>query len=221
MRVVIFGASGMVGKGVLLECLDDARVASVLAVGRSSCGVRHDKLTELLHDDFEHWDAVRDLFAGCDACFYCLGVTSAGTAEADYRRITRDYTVAAANAVLAAAPQAVFCFVSGAGADSTERSRVMWARVKGEAENAVLGMPFRAAYVFRPSLIQPVRGVRSRTGWYTAFYTVAAPFLPLMLRIAPGHVTTSARVGRAMLDVAIRGHPERVLHSRDINRLTA
>ena len=211
----------MVGKGVLLECLDDARVVSVLAVGRSVCGVRHAKLTELPHADFEHWDAVRDRFAGCDACFYCLGVTSAGTTEAVYRRITYDYTVAAANAVLAAAPQAVFCFVSGAGADSTERSRIMWARVKGEAENAVLRMAFRGVYVFRPSLVQPVRGVRSRTGWYTAFYTIAAPFLPLMLRLAPAHVTTSSRVGRAMLDVAARGFPERVLHSRDINRLTA
>jgi uncharacterized protein YbjT (DUF2867 family) len=207
----------MVGRGVLLECLDDARVTTVLAVGRAPCGVTHPKLEELQHADFLNWDAVAARFAGADACFYCLGVTSAGTSEADYTRITYDFAVAAASEVATASPSCVLCFVSGAGADSSERSRVMCARVKGRTENAMLRLPFRHVHVFRPSVIQPLRGVRSRTKLYAVFYAMTGPLLSLLLRIAPAWVTTTVRLGRAMIEVALSGHQSRILESRNIN----
>jgi uncharacterized protein YbjT (DUF2867 family) len=181
--------------------------------------VTHAKLSERRHTDFERWDSAADGLAETDACFYCLGITSAGTPDDVYHRVTHDYAVALATALCAASPQCAFCFVSGAGADSTERSRTMWARVKGKTENAILRLPFRRAHVFRPSLIQPLRGVRSRTGLYAAFYVATAPLLPLLLRFAPGFVTTTVRLGRAMITVAVEGHRARVLGSREINDL--
>ena len=219
MKVVIFGATGMVGAGVLHECLADPRVSSVLVVGRNSCGVAHTKLEEILHADFFDYGAIQGRFAGGDACFFCLGVSSAGMKEADYRRLTYDLTLAAAKAVLAGAGRPVFCYVSGAGTDSTERGRMMWARVKGATENALLKLPFRAAVMFRPGYIQPLRGIRSKTRLYQAIYDVVGPLYPLLRRIAPRHVTTTTALGRAMIEVADSGAPKAILESDDINRL--
>ena len=219
MRVVIFGASGMVGRGVLLECLDDAGVRAVTAVGRSACVDSHPKLAELLHYDFFHYSAVEVSLAGCDACFFCLGVSSAGMREAAYSRLTLDLTLAAAEAVLRASPAAVFCYVSGSGTDSTEKGRSMWARVKGRTENRLLAMPFRAVYMFRPGYIQPLRGIRSKTALYRAAYNVLGPFFPIWQALAPDAVTTTVKVGRAMIRVAGDGYPTRVLETRDINAL--
>ncbi len=219
MRVIIFGASGMVGRGVLLECLDEARVTAVTAVGRSTCGDSHPKLTELLHRDFFDYSAVEASLAGCDACFFCLGVSSVGMGEAAYSRLTLDLTLAAAEAVLRASPEAVFCYVSGAGTDSTERGRSMWARVKGRTENRLLAMPFKAAFMFRPGYIQPRKGIRSKTALYRAAYTALGPFFPIWQALAPAAVTTTDKVGRAMIRVARDGYPTRVLETRDINAL--
>lgn len=219
MKVVLFGATGMLGSGVLLECLDSPRVDSVLVIGRSSTGVSHAKIRETLRSDFSEFDSIRDEFVGADACFFCLGVSSAGMKEDDYRRLTYDITLAAANAMLRVSPQLTFIYVSGEGTDSTERGRSMWARVKGKTENELLAMPFKAAYMFRPGFIQPLRGVRSKTSFYQFFYDVFVPLYPLLRRIIPKHVTTTVNIGRAMIEVAAEGYPRRILGSSDINFL--
>jgi uncharacterized protein YbjT (DUF2867 family) len=221
VRVAIFGASGMVGGGVLLECLDDPRVDSVLVVGRTPTGIRHGRLEEVIHADFFDYAALRSRLAGLDACFFCLGVTSAGKTEPEYTRLTYDLTLAAARAIVEASPGAVFVYVSGVGTDSTERGRVMWARVKGRTENALLALPFRGAYMFRPGFIQPLRGLRSKTALYQAFYDVLGPLFPLARKLFPRHVVTSVEVGRAMIRLAAQGDAKKILDPADIGRLAA
>ncbi len=219
MRVLLFGATGMVGSAALLECLDDPGVAAVTAVSRRPSGRSHPKLAEDVVADLFRLDAIRPALAGADACFFCLGVSSAGMSEAAYTRVTHDLTLSVANALLASGARPVFCYVSGAGTDSTGRGRSMWARVKGRTENDLLALPFRAAYMLRPGFIQPQRGVRSRTPLYQAFYTVLAPVAGLLPRLLPGLATTSAAVGRALIRLAAEGYPRPVLETRDINRL--
>ena len=220
MNVVVFGATGMVGAGVLTECLADPRVRSVLVMGRRPCGLAHPKLREVIREDFFGYaDATRDL-KGLDACFFCLGVSSAGMTEAAYARVTYDLTLAAAEALLALNPGLTFCYVSGEGTDSTERGRFMWAQVKGRTENQLLRMRFKG-YAFRPGFIQPLKGVRSKTKLYQAVYAVAGPLFPLLRRLFPAHVTTTENVGRAMIEVAARGYASRVLGNPDINALAA
>jgi uncharacterized protein YbjT (DUF2867 family) len=219
MKVVLFGATGMVGSGVLLECLDSLRVDSVVAVGRSGTGVSHPKLREVLHSDFLEFKTIRAEFAGADACFFCLGVTSLGMKEADYRRITHDVTLAAANVLLAESPQLTFIYVSGDGTDSTERGRMMWARVKGKTENDLLAMPFKAAYMFRPGFIQLLRGARSKTAAYRIMYDVTGWLYPVLNALLPSHTTTTVAVGRAMIEVAADGYPKKILGSREINEV--
>ena len=218
MKVLLFGASGMVGAGVLIECLADPRVETVLSVGRRPCGVTHPKLREIVRADLSDLREVAGELADLDACFFCLGVSSAGMGEAEYRRVTYDLTLAAATLVAERNTRPVFCYVSGEGTD--ERGRAMWARVKGRTENALFAMPL-AAYAFRPGFIQPLKGVRSKTRLYQAFYDVAAPLWPLIRRLAPRHVTTSEAVGRAMIAVAAGGYARRVLENPDINALGA
>lgn len=220
MKVIIVGASGMVGKSVLLECLEHADTAAVLAIGRSSCGVTHPKLKELVHPDLFDLGPVSGELAGYDACFYCLGVSAAGKTEEAYRRITVDLTMAIIEPIVAANPAICICFVSGQGTDSSGTSRVMWARVKGEAENALLAMRIDA-YMFRPGFIQPLKGVRSKTFAYRILYALAGPLIPLLRRVFPGSMTTSVEVARAMI-VAVRlGYHKRTLETADINALAA
>ena len=216
---MIFGATGMVGMGALLECLDDARVQSVLVVGRSSCGVRHAKLTEVLHQDFFNYGALAERFRDRDACFFCLGVSSAGMDEPKYHRLTYDLTLAAAQAMATANKRMTFCYVSGQGTDSSERGRSMWARVKGQTENALLRLPFKSAYMFRPGLIQAMRGVRSKTKLYNAMYAVFGFLVPVLRSLFPNHVTTTVIVGRALINVAANGYSKPHLETRDINAL--
>jgi uncharacterized protein YbjT (DUF2867 family) len=220
VKVVVFGATGMVGQGVLRECLLDPGVDGVLVVARTPTGVRHDKLREVVHDDFDDFSAVREEFAGLDACFFCLGVSAAGMSEAAYRHLTYDVTLAAAKQLAGLNPAMTFVYVSGAGTDSTERGRVMWARVKGATENALLALPFHA-YAFRPGYIQPMNGARSRTGWYRAMYALTTPLFPLLRRLAPDRVTTTEAMGRAMLSVARHGWQGRVLETDGINAAAA
>ena len=217
MKAIVFGATGMVGQGVLRECLLDDGVEQVLTVGRSATGQQHPKLKELVVPDLTDYSAVRAELGGYDACFFCLGVASAGMAEEAYTRITCDIPVAAARTLAALNPRMTFVHVSGTGADSSERSRVMWARVKGRAENAILAMPFKAAYVFRPAFIQPLHGIRSRTRLYRVFYAIGGPLFPLLKRLFPGKVTTTEQMGRAMIAVARHGAARRVLEQPDIN----
>jgi uncharacterized protein YbjT (DUF2867 family) len=217
MRVLLFGATGMVGQGVLRECLLDPDVQSVLSVGRSATGQRHVKLRELVHRDFLDFSPIESELAGFDACFFCLGVSSAGMKEEDYRRVTYDFTMAAARTLARLNPNMTFVYVSGMGTDSSERGRTMWARVKGQTENALLRMPFQAAYMFRPGVIVPLHGIKSRTALYRIPYMLMAPLLPLLEAAFPKYVTTTERLGRAMIHVAKQGAAKAVLESSDIN----
>jgi uncharacterized protein YbjT (DUF2867 family) len=217
MKVVLFGATGMVGKGCLRECLIDADVESVLAVGRSPTGQRHARLREILHDNFLDFSGIESQLAGFDACFFCLGVSSVGMSEERYRHLTYDITLAAARTLAKLNPGMVFIYVTGRGTDSTEQGRLMWARVKGKTENDLLKLPFKAAYMFRPAGIQPLHGIKSKTAWVQAIYVAAAPLLSLLNRVAPKYMTTTEQVGRAMIRVARDGFPRPVLESEDIN----
>ncbi len=219
MRVILFGGTGMVGQGVLRECRLDADVREVVSVVRAPTGQTNPKLREIVHRDFYDFSSIGDQLTGFDACFFCLGSTSVGKTEAEYTRITYDITVAVGTALVVRNPTMTFVFVSGAGTDSTENGRQMWARVKGKAENAILSMPFKASYMFRPGLIQPMHGVKSKTALYRIPYLLLAPFVPLLRRAFPQYVTTTEQMGRAMLAVAKRGAPTRILESADINKL--
>jgi len=216
MNVLIFGATGMVGQGVLRESLLEAAVTSVVTVGRSATGLRDDKLHEIVGADLAKLS--RGL-TGFDACFFCLGVSSVGMSEAAYTRITYDLTMEIAQALAATNSGMTFVYVSGAGTDSTEKGRSMWARVKGRTENALKRLPFPAAYMFRPAAIVPMHGVRSKTRLYRAIYAVLNPVTPLLRSVFPNAFTTTEQVGRAMLAVAEHGYPRAVLETRDINRL--
>ena len=216
MKVILFGATGMVGRGCLRECLLDTGVESVLAVGRSPTGQRHAKLREIQHDDFLDYSGIESQLAGFDACFFCLGVSSVGDEER-YRHLTYDITLAAATTLSKLNPQMVFIYVTGRGTDSTEQGRLMWARVKGKTENDLLKLPFKAAYMFRPAGIQPLHGIKSKTAWVQGIYVAAAPLLSLLNRVAPKYMTTTEQVGRAMIRVARDGYPKPVLESEDIN----
>jgi len=219
VRVVIFGATGMVGSGVLLECLDDARVESVLVVGRNATGVHHPKVTEIVHGDFFSFDSLKARFGDRDACFFCLGVSSVGMKEADYHRLTYDLTLAAARVLVAANPAMTFCYVTGQNTDSTEQGSSMWARVKGKTENALLRLGFKSAYMVRPGYIQPLRGARSKTGWYQAFYNVLGPFYPVFRLVFPRYVTNTAELGRVMLELAANGYERPIIETPDIHEL--
>ena len=211
----------MVGGGVLNECLQDARVESVVTIGRSATGRTHPKLREIVQSDLFRYPGLEPTFREAHACFFCLGVSAAGLREPEYTRLTYDLTLAAATAMATVNPGLTFCYVSGAGTDSTERGRIMWARVKGRTENALLALPFKAAFMFRPGFIQPVDGVRSKTGWYQAFYRVTGPIFPLVRKLFPRMTTTTRNLGRAMIEVAFAGHRSRIVDSPDINELAA
>ena len=218
MRVVLFGATGMIGQAVLRECLLDPAVSEVLAVGRTPTGKEDAKLRELVRADLYDLTPVADELTGFDACLFCLGVSSAGMSEADYRRVTHDLTLSAARLLASRNPGLTFVYVSGAGTDSTGQGRTMWARVKGQTENALLDLPIKA-YMFRPGIIQPRHGVRSRTRLYAAFYAVGRPLFPLLRLVIPKLVTASDRLARSMLHVASSGASKRILETPDINAL--
>src|SRR5262252_814526 len=221
MKVLLFGATGMIGQGVLRQALIDSGVEKLLVVGRTPTG-RHDpKLRELVVADVSDLSTVEPELAGFDACLFCLGVSSAGMQEPRYTQLTYDLTLAVATTLARLTPGMTFVFVSGAGSDSTERGRLMWARVKGRTENALLRMPFKAAYMFRPGVVQPMHGVRSRTAGYRLLYSVTAPLLPLLRRMFPNQILTTEEMGWAMLNAARHGAPTRVLESRDIHHLAA
>jgi uncharacterized protein YbjT (DUF2867 family) len=217
MNVILFGASGMVGQGVLRECLLDPDVEKILSIGRSRTGLQHAKLREIVHQDIANLAPIEDQLRGYDACFFTLGVSSAGMKEADYRRITYDLTLGAARTLAALNPEMTFIYVSGMGTDSAGRS--MWARVKGETENALLRLPFKAAYMFRPGFIQPLHGIKSKTALYRIPYAILGPFNSLFLKFFPKYATTTEVLGRAMIKAARQGAPKKVLESQDINAL--
>ena len=221
MKVIVFGATGMVGQGVLRECLRDGDVTEVLTVGRSATGQQHPKLRELVHKDFLDFSAVEKDITGYDACFFCLGVSSIGMDAERYRHLTYDITLAAARPLARLNPGMTFVYVTGASTDSTEQGRMMWARVKGKTENDLLKLPFKAAFMFRPGAIQPLHGVRSKTAWVQALYVMTGPLLSFLHQVAPNYVTTTEELGRAMLSVAKRGYPKPILEMEDIHKAGA
>lgn len=219
MKVILFGATGMVGQGVLRECLLDGDVEKVLGVGRTPVGRQHEKLQEIVHSDLYDLSPLEYRLSGYDVCFFCLGVSAAGMSEEAYRRVTYDLTVSVATLLAKLNPSMTFVYVSGAGTDSTERAHMMWARVKGKTENALLQIPFKAAYMFRPAYIQPLHGIRTKTKWYGMLYAVMAPLYPMWKSLLPKYVTTTECIGRAMLKVAKRGASTHVVENSEINKL--
>jgi uncharacterized protein YbjT (DUF2867 family) len=219
MTVILFGATGMVGQGILRECLLDPDVEQILSIVRAPSGQHDAKLHELIHINFFDYSAIEPQLTGFDACFFSLGVSSAGMDEAKYTHLTYDLTLAAATTLARLNPQMTFIYVSGAGTDSTERGRTMWASVKGKTENDILKLPFRAAYMFRPGFIQPLHGIRSKTRLYQTFYTVFNPIFPIATALFPNSITTTEQIGRAMLQVAKHGFPRPILESKDIASL--
>jgi uncharacterized protein YbjT (DUF2867 family) len=217
MNAILFGASGMVGQGVLRECLLDPGVEKVLSIGRSKTGKVDPKLTEIVSNDIANLTPIADQLRGYDACFFTLGVSSVGMSEADYRRVTYDLTLGAANTLAAVNPGMTFVYVSGMGTDANGKS--MWMRVKGETENALLALPFKAAYMFRPGFIQPLHGIRSKTALYRIPYAILGPFNALFLKIFPKYATTTEVLGKAMIKAARTGAPKKVLESENINAL--
>jgi uncharacterized protein YbjT (DUF2867 family) len=219
VNVLIFGATGMVGQGVLRECLQASDVALVQTVGRAPTGQSHSKLRELVHAEMWLYEGVETELAGFDACFFCIGVSAAGMGEKQYTHLTYDMALAAATTLVRLNPRMVFIYVSGAGADSSGTSKIMWERVRGNTENALLRLPFKDVYIFRPGMIEPLDGIKSKTVAYRLFYSLTKPLLPLLRAALPRHVLSTRQVGRAMLAVVRGGARRRVLESADISVL--
>jgi uncharacterized protein YbjT (DUF2867 family) len=214
INATITGATGMVGEGVLHECLLHPDVESVLVINRQPCGVTHGKLKEIIHKDFFNLSSIEDQLAGYNAFFFCAGISSVGKKEDEYRHITYDLTMNFARVVLKKNPDMTFCYVSGEGTDSTEKGRIMWARVKGKTENDLLKLPFKDAYMFRPGYIQPTKGLKNAKKFYKLF----VPFYPILKIVIAGHVVSLEELGKAMINVALYGSDETILECRDIVR---
>jgi uncharacterized protein YbjT (DUF2867 family) len=219
MKVILFGATGMVGQGVLRECLLNSEVVRVLTIGRTTTGQQDPKLREIAPKDLTNLSSIEDELTGYDACFFCLGVSSVGMNEQDYTRITYDLTLEAARTLLKFNPNMTFIYVSGTGTDSSEKGGTMWARVKGRTENELLHLGFKAAYMFRPGFIQPLDGIKTKTPVYAFLYAVLKPLVPVLRAVAPKYVTTTRNVGLAMIHATLRGAPKSHLENQDINAL--
>lgn len=218
IKAIITGTTGMVGRGVLLECLDHPEVESVLIVNRSPLGISHPKLKEVIHGDFFNLSAIAHEFIGYNAVYFCLGVSSAGMNEQKFTHFTYDLTTHFAHTVASVNKDVTFCYVSGQGTDTSEKGNIMWARVKGKTENAILNMGFKDAYMFRPNAIIPERGVKSKTALYNALYVIMRPFYPF-LRKMTGSVSTSITVGKAMINVVLRPQENKFLENKEINQV--
>lgn len=218
MKVLIFGATGMVGQGVLRECLKAQDVEQVATIGRNPTGIANPKLREIVHSDLADYAGVEAGLTGFDACFFCLGVSSSGMNAEDYETITYGITLAAAETLSRLNPQMTFIYVSGSGTDSSEKGWIMWARIKGRTENALMRLPFKA-YMFRPGFIEPMDGIESKTPIYRVFYVFAKPLLPFLRRSFPNQVLSTRDIGQAMLAVARHGYEKQILETRDIRAL--
>lgn len=216
-KVIITGSTGMVGKGVLLECLENSFIEKVLVINRSTLNMHHPKLQEILLPDFTKAETIKNQLTGYDACFHCMGVSSVGMSEADFTKLTYDTTKAITEVLFAINPAMVFNYVSGTGTDTTEKGGTMWARVKGKTENLILNRGFKDAYAFRPGLIIPEKGIRSRTGWYNAIYVVMRPFFGLMKKSK--NITTTTKVGLAMINSLRFPQVNKFLENNNINEL--
>lgn len=205
----------MVGEGVLRRALEHPDVESVLVIGRRPCGVKHPKMKELIHSDFYDYSAIEAQLIGYNACFFCLGVSSVGMKEADYRRVTFDLTMQAAKTLSRLDPDMTFCYITGAGTDSTEQGRVMWARVKGMTENRLQELPFKTVHLFRPGFIKPLKGQKDAH----MISRIAGALYPLLRVIVPKYICTMEELAGAMIRAVGSDHPRRVLENSDIVRI--
>jgi uncharacterized protein YbjT (DUF2867 family) len=215
-KVIITGATGMVGKGVLLECLDHKEIDQVLVINRNPLDLNHPKLSEILHKDFSDFTLITDQLSGYDACFFCMGISSAGMKEEDYRHITYDYTMALADELFRLNPGMTFNYVSGTGTDSSEKGRIMWARVKGKTENDLLNKGFGQAYMFRPGAIIPLRGIKSRTRLYQFMYDYFLWLIKIFKGFFPNSIVNTTQIGLAMINSLLKGYDVKVLGAKDI-----
>ena len=220
MKVIITGATGMVGKGVLLECLDNDAVTAVLVVNRRTVDMQHPKLTEIIHKDFFDLSPISEQLAGYDACFFCLGISSFRQSEEVYTKITYDLTMNFAGALLKSTPGMVFIYVSGTGTDSTESGSTMWARVKGKTENDIIKMGFKDAYAFRPAYIKPESNTPSSTPIYQVLLSIFGVLHPVIKLLFPKYTTTTAQIGKAMIEVVQHGFERKQVESIDIVKLS-
>ncbi len=218
MKIILFGGTGMLGQGVLRECLLDPDVEKVLSIGRSRLKQVDPKIEEIVQRNLFDLSNIESRLDGYDACIFTLGVSAVGMTEADYTHLTYDLTLSIATTLVRLNPAMTFIYVSGAGTDTSERGSSMWARVKGRAENDLLKLPFEHAYMFRPAFIQPLHGITSKTTLYRVIYSVTAPLAPFLARF-PKYATTTDQLGRAMLAVAKKGFPKKILESSDINAI--
>ena len=215
-KVILTGATGMIGKGVLLECLDHDEINEVLVIGRKSIEMKHSKLKEVIHQDFTNFTGIQDQLAGYDACFFCLGTSAGGMKEEQYRRITYDFTMALAKTLKDTNPEMTFNYVSGEGTNSSEKGRIMWARVKGKTENDLLKLGFKQAFMFRPGAIIPLRGIKSKTKSYQFFYDNFMWLLKGIKAVAPNSVVDTTQIGLAMINSVLKGYHESILKPKDI-----
>jgi nucleoside-diphosphate-sugar epimerase len=215
IKAIVLGATGMVGEGVLHECLKHPDVESVLVINRRPCGVKHEKLKEIIHQDFYDFSSISAQLSGYNACYFCMGVSSIGMNETDYRKITYDLTMHVADLMAKQNPDMTFCYVSGTGTDGSEKGRSMWACIKGKTENDLLKRPFRDAYMFRPGYIQPTRGLKNAY----KMYKVLGPLYPVWKTLFPNYVCTLENLGLSMINVALYGADKKILESKDITRI--
>jgi hypothetical protein len=212
IRAIITGSTGMVGEGVLLECLDHPDVGSVLVINRRPCGITHPKLREIVHRDFFDLRPVESALTGYNACFFCAGVSSLGMKEPEYKKITYDLTMNFAGTLSRLNRDMTFCYVSGAGTDSTEKGKIMWARVKGRTENDLMKLSFRNVFAFRPAFMKPVKGQKN----VLSYYRYIIWLYPVMHGIFPGYFGTLRDVGLAMINCAAVGYDRNILGVKEI-----
>jgi hypothetical protein len=219
-KVIITGATGMVGKGILLECLDHESISEVLVIGRSSIEMEHPNLKELIHKNFSDFSNEKNNLAGYDVCFYSLGISAQGLSEEQYTKITHDYTLALAKVLFKLNPEMTFNYVSGQGTDSTEKGRTMWARLKGKTENNILNLGFKQAFAFRPGMILPLKGIKSKTKSYQFMYDYFMWLVKGIKALAPNSVVNTTQIGLAMINSMLKGYDKKVLTPKDIIALS-
>lgn len=216
IKTIITGATGMVGGGVLHECLKSADIEEVLVVGRKSCGVSHPKLKEILHLDFFDLRAIENQLRGFDACFFCLGVSMIGISNEEYKKLTYDLTMNFAETLLQSNPGMTFCYVSGAGTDSTEKGRLAWARVKGKTENDLFKFPLKSVYAFRPGFLKPTAGLKNTS----KLYDYLNWSYPILRAILTKYASTLEELGKAMINIATKGYEKQIIEVEDIVKLS-
>ncbi len=215
IRAIVTGATGMVGEGVLHECLNHPDVEAVLVINRKPCGVSHPKLKEIIHANFFDFSGIQKQLTGYNACFFCLGVSSVGMKEPEYYKVTYTLTLHIAGILSRQNPGMVFCYVSGSGTDSSEKGKLMWARVKGKTENDLMKLPFKAVYAFRPGFMRATKGLKNVLPYYKYF----AWLYPVLRPVFPGFMGTLSEVGQAMINCALTGSGKNILEVKDIRAM--